>query len=187
MSAGIFNENVKKNYLRYCQDYYVAWIEFLPKIAEVMRKHDGKKITKRIDTALRNIDNRLSFRIEKSTYGDGGYVYFDWHDFDARIFRDEESGEWDYVKDSSGGCGVLMHHVDSMENFDAEQFINALNNRADGRIKERERVLYAIDNLNQIKAEYNKARAEFMKAQDNVPSAIRDYFGCTHHYIGEWR
>lgn len=108
MSAGIFNETVQKNYLRYCQDYYVAWVEFLPQIEEAMRKFDGKKITKRIDTAIKNIDSRLSFRIEKSNYSDGGYVYFDWFDYDGRIFRDDESGEWAYVKDSSDGCGVLM-------------------------------------------------------------------------------
>lgn len=183
MSAGILNEEAKKNYLRYSQEYYTAWIKHLPQIAETIRKFDGKKVTKRITTAVEKIDSRLRFTFEKSSYG-GGYIYFNWYDYNGRIFRDESTDEWDYVPDK---CDMVMYRLDDMESFDTEGFISRLEGRAKQMMETKEETYAALDNLDKLKAEYNAALAAFNEAREKIPFSIRDFYRIDSHWLGEWR
>ena len=182
MSAGILNEEAKKNYLRYSQEYYTAWIKHLPEIAEVARKFDGKKVTKRISTAIEKVNGNLIFSFEKS-WENKGYVYLKWFDSDCRIFRDKSTDEWDYVKNNEH---IIMHPIEDMESFDAEQFIEHLDSVAKRMIATKEEVNATLDNLDAIKAEYNETLAAFMVAREKIPYAIRDFYRIDSHYIGEW-
>ena len=187
-SAGIsYNDTAtQKKYLRYCEDYNTAWVEFMPQIAETVRKFDGKKITKRIGTAIKKIDDRFSFRIEKGFTAGTGYVYLDWFDYDGRQFHDDVTGQWEYVKGFTD-CGILMHHIDDMECFDAERFISALENRAEYYTSNRDNVYAALDNMGELKDEYNAALKAFDEVRNKIPPAIKEFYKIDNTYINNWR
>lgn len=177
-TAGIKRNDTatQKKYLRYCEEYRTAWIEFLPQVCETIMKFDGKKITKRIDTAIKKIDDRMRFRIEKSTYDNStGYVYFDWFDYEGRQFRDDVTGQWDYVKDFPD-CGILMHRINDMECFDANQLIEALKGRAEYYTGEHDNVCAALDDIESLKEEYNAALKAFNEIRNKIPCQIKDYY-----------
>lgn len=188
MSAGISYNDIatQKKYLRYNADYFCKWIEFFSQIEECVEKFDGKKVTKRIDTAIKNIDSRLAFRIEKSSYNPSeGYVYLDWYDYDGRRFKDETSGQWDYVKDFSRS-GIAMLHVENMESFDAKEFVSELNKQKKYYEENRDNVYDATENIESLKSEYNAAIKAYKEVVDNIPSVILDYYRVEHPYIREW-
>lgn len=186
MSAGIWNKEVKINYLRYCQEYATAWIEFLPEIIKVIDKFNGKKVTKRIDTAVKKIDDRFYVTIEKDGYGNSGYLYLKWFDYEGRIFTDEETGQWDYVKNTNGCDFIVMFRVQNMDCFEAWQFITSLQTTADRESEYKKEVNTALDNLDELKEEYNRTLEAFMKTRGKVPSYILDYFRVDSPYISRW-
>ena len=186
MSAGIYDKNAKINYLRYCQEYATAWIEFLPEIVKAVEKFDGKKVTARIDTAVKKVDDRFYIVIEKDRYDNKGYLYLKWFDYDGRIFTDEETGQWDYVKNTNGCDFIVMFRVQNMDCFEAWQFIESLQNIADRETKYLQSVNDALDNLDELKEEYNKTLEAFMSVTEKVPSYILDYFRVDSPYIGRW-
>lgn len=186
MSAGIRNKDAEVRYLRYCEEYNSAWVEFLPEIIETVEKFDGKKVTKRIDTAIRKIDSRLYLTIEKDGYDNGGYVYLKWFDYDGRIFKDEETGEWDYVQPVYGGCDFIeMFRVNDMECFDAQKFISRLETDADRDLKHKEESFNALDNLDELKKDYNEKLEAFAQARSNIPSNILKYYSVGE--VQRWR
>ena len=183
MSAGIYNEEAKKNYIRYCMEYETAWIEYLPQIEEVARKFDGKKITKRISNAIKKIDSRLDFKFDR--WLDKAEVIAYWYDYNARIFRDEETGEWQYVKDS---CQNITAFCDlkSFECFDAEEFIEKMNNNAKSKLERKAEILAALDNLDELKTQYNETLNAFKAARDNIPYWLQCFYNVETGYIKDW-
>ena len=184
MSAGIYNSEAKKNYIRYCMEYQTAWIQYLPQIAEAARKFNGKKITKRISNAIEKIDSRLSFDFKR--WLDKAEFTAFWRDWDARIFTDEVTGEWNYVRDQDQ-CIKAFGDLDSFECFNAEQFIEGLEKDAAYSLKRKEEVFAALENLDELKAEYNEALAAFKAARDKIPYDIKDFYKVDTGWINDWR
>lgn len=185
--AGIKGQDVEIRYLRYCQEYNTAWVEFLPEIAAAIEKFNGKKITKRIDTAVKKVDDRFYITIEKDSYGNSGYIYLKWYDYDGRIFRDEETGQWDYVKSTNGCNFIEMFRVEDMECFDSHEFISRLEKTADRELAYKEESFAALDNLSKLKEEYNQALQTFMEVRNSIPSYILNYYHVDSTYIDRWR
>lgn len=182
MSAGIYNEEAKKNYLRYCEEYHTAWIEYLPEISETIRKFHGKKVTKRIATAIKNINSNFGLDIERSF--SGAWLTLRYYDLDKRIFKDEATGEWDYVRNSDHE--ITTYKTNDYECFDAEEFVEYLKKLADNMIADKDDVYDALDKLDEIKAEYNKALEAFKEARVNIPHAIKDLYKISNYHIGYW-
>lgn len=186
MSCGIYNEETKKNYLRYCMEYRTAWIEYLPQISETLRKFDGKKITKRIHNAIEKIDSRLIFDFERWVSYPKATVAARWYDYKASVFRDEETDEWKYVRDYDQDI-ISFAILESFECFNAEEFIDKLEKAAEAAMKRKEEVYVALDNLDELKAKYNETLAAFSEARENIPYDLKDFYKVDSNWISDWR
>lgn len=66
-TAGIgSNKESQIKYLRAQAEYDFAWTKYFDEICEVIARYDGKQATKRIATALKKVNNNISFDVEKS-------------------------------------------------------------------------------------------------------------------------
>lgn len=61
------NKESQIKYLRAQAEYDFAWVKYFDEICEVVARYDGKQATKRIDTALKKVNDNISFDVEKAT------------------------------------------------------------------------------------------------------------------------
>lgn len=92
-TAGVgSNKESQIKYLRAQAEYDFAWTKYFDEICEVIARYDGKQATKRIATALKKVNDNISFDVEKGN-GGSGYIYIGWYDFDGRIWRNDSNDE----------------------------------------------------------------------------------------------
>lgn len=74
-TAGVgSNKESQIKYLRAQAEYDFAWTKYFDEICEVIARYDGKQATKRIATALKKVNDNISFDVEKGN-GGRGYIY----------------------------------------------------------------------------------------------------------------
>lgn len=86
------NKESQIKYLRAQAEYDFAWVKYFDEICETIAKYDGKQATKRIATALKKVNDNITFDVEKGN-GGRGYIYIGWYDFDGRIWRNDSNDE----------------------------------------------------------------------------------------------
>lgn len=130
-------------------------MELAPAVIETLKAFDGKKITKRLETALQKINP--NFRVVANIYGNGWecYVYFD--------ERHVKKGEhWEYIKESE----FYFFNCYKNDVLNAEEVINIINKTCERQKESIEHFLENFKNAEKIL----KRRAELM----NELNAIHD-------------
>ena len=130
-------------------------MELAPAVIEVLKTFDGKKITKRLETALQKINP--NFRVVANSYGLGWecYVYFN-----ERYVKKDEHCE--YIRESE--FYFFQYYKNDVLN--AEEVINTINKTCERKKESIEHFLENFKNAEKIL----KRRAELM----NELNAIHD-------------
>lgn len=130
-------------------------IELAPAVIEVLKTFDGKKITKRLETALQKINPHI--RVVANSYGLGWscYVYFD----ELNVKKGEH---WEYIKERE----FYFFNYYKNDVLNAEEVINIVNKACEHKKESIEHFLENFKNAEKIL----KRRAELM----NELNAIHD-------------
>lgn len=139
-------------------------MELAPAVIETLKTFDGKKITKRLETALQKINPHIYMR--KNEYGLGWccYIYFD----DVRVQKGEY---WEYIKERD----FYFFNYYKNDVLNAEEVINTINKTCEHKKESIEHFLENFKNAEKIL----KRRAELM----NELNAIHDEL---HYMFNEY-
>lgn len=178
------NKESQIKYLRAQAEYDFAWTKYFDEICEVIARYDGKQATKRIATALKKVNNNISFDVEKGN-GDRGYIYIGWYDFDGRIWRNDSNDEWAYLRTDSNKY-IIMAFVDDVYCLDANNLINQITNAKNQAVDNYNETIEALNNFDALKAEYNKAVETLKEIGSKIPSSIYNRYDLNSYNVYEW-
>jgi hypothetical protein len=185
-TAGVSsNKESQVKYLRAQAEYDFAWVEYFDEICETIAKYDGKQATKRIATALKKVNSNITFDIERGN-GGGGYIYIGWYDFDGRIWRNDTSDEWDYLRTVSNKYHIIMARVEDMSCIDANELIEQITTAKNQAVDNYNQTVEALDNFDALKAEYNKAVETLKEIGSKIPSSIYSRYDLNSYNVYEW-
>lgn len=185
-TAGIgSNKESQIKYLRAQAEYDFAWTKYFDEICEVIARYDGKQATKRIATALKKVNNNISFDVEKGN-GDRGYIYIGWYDFDGRIWRNDSNDEWAYLRTDSNKYHIIKAFVDDVYCLDANNLINQITNAKNQAVDNYNETIEALNNFDALKAEYNKAVETLKEIGSKIPSSIYRRYDLNSYNVYEW-
>lgn len=125
-------------------------------VLECLKKFDGKQVTKRIDTALKKIDNNISMRNEYNSFLIELY-------FEDRMVKEENSYNCHYLKNHSDcfcHCCRFSSYGDGVINVDNTNSLNYV-------ILEKEMLKYKDYFINSIE--------ESEKQLQNINSLVEEY------------
>lgn len=152
-------------------------ISLIPAIIECIKKFDGKKSSKRLDTALKQIDKNLAFRTEYNSFrimlyienrsirvDDGSYSYIEERAIDI-MFDSIKSGYGDGIEQN----GVIIAETAITKLKEQQEYLQK-------SIAETEKALRELDALTEEAKELNKQIENFNR---KVPYLIESYFKIT--------
>lgn len=185
-TAGVSsNKESQVKYLRAQAEYDFAWVKYFDEICETIAKYDGKQATKRIATALKKVNSNITFDVEKDNHG-SGYIYIGWYDFDGRIWRNDTSDEWDYLRTVSNKYHIIMARVDDVYCIDANALIEQITNAKNQAVDNYNETVEALNNFDALKAEYNKAVETLKEIGSKIPSSIYSRYDLNSYNVYEW-
>lgn len=185
-TAGIgSNKESQIKYLRAQAEYDFAWVKYFDEICATIAKYDGKQATKRIATALKKINDSITFDVEKDNHG-SGYIYIGWYDFDGRIWNNDNGDEWAYLRTNSGKYHIIMARVEDMYCIDANALIEQITNAKNRAIDNYNETIEALNNFDALKEEYNNAVNTLKELNHKLPSIIRDRYDLDAYNVKEW-
>lgn len=153
-------------------------------IIEVVKKFDGKVLNKRFDTALKTVDNRLSYSREYSWFKINMNV------FDNRTCKSVKKDKLGYsCTNYISDCYIALNSclqtysynsadktLLENERIKADVLIESLNSGKEQIEKEIERLENSIDKVNEWKEKLTALKAEMEKTMANIPLIIREYY-----------
>jgi len=165
--------DVKKALIEKQLKGYKEAIAFSGSIKEVAKKFDGKKITKRFDTALKEVNKDLSFTMEYNSF------CVKYYNRDRCISEDNYT---EYIQEdviylvhsyitSSYKDGICQDGV-----FIYENFAKAINGRVEHLKKYISDTEEALTNLEALQAEKERIEALREKHNDKVNFIIEHYY-----------
>lgn len=185
-TAGVgSNKESQVKYLRAQAEYDFAWVKYFDEICETIARYDGKQATKRIATALNKVNSNITFDMEKGN-GGGGYIYIGWYDFDGRIWRNDTSDEWDYLRTNSNKYHIIMARVEDMYCIDANALIEQITTAKNQAVDNYNETIEALNNFDTLKAEYNKAVETLKEIGSKIPSSIYSRYDLNSYNVYEW-
>lgn len=185
-TAGVgSNKESQVKYLRAQAEYDFAWVKYFDEICETIARYDGKQATKRIATALNKVNSNITFDMEKGN-GGGGYIYIGWYDFDGRIWRNDTSDEWDYLRTNSNKYHIIMARVKDMYCIDANALIEQITNAKNQAVDNYNETIEALNSFDALKAEYNKAVETLKEIGSKIPSSIYSRYDLNSYNVYEW-
>lgn len=184
-TAGVSsNKESQIKYLRAQAEYDVAWVKYFDEICKVIKRYDGKQATKRIATALKKVNNNITFEIERNGYND--YIYIGWYDYDGRIWRNDTSDEWSYLRTVDGKHHIIMALVEDIYHIDANNLIEQIANSKNHAVDNYNETIEALNNFDALKAEYNKAVETLKEIGSKIPSSIYSRYDLNSYNVYEW-
>lgn len=184
-TAGIGNDKDSQiKYLRAQAEYDVAWTKYFDEICKVIKRYDGKQATKRIATALKKVNNNITFEIERNGYND--YIYIGWYDYDGRIWRNDTSDEWSYLRTSDGKHHIIMALVKDIYHIDANNLIEQIANSKNKAVINYNETIEALNNFDMLKDEYNKAVKALKEIDSKIPPIISSRYALDGYSVTEW-
>lgn len=137
-------------------------------VQEVIKKWEGKRYTKRLETALKNIDKY--FRIDTMANN----IYLEFYFFDNRCFQVSNTRSA-YV---SGGYTISSIETNTLyDTHDVkENFHEELLQRADNYQRMYEKLKKQIKQIDKIIKEFNKIKDLYNKFEDEYTYDILDEF-----------
>ena len=185
-TAGVgSNKESQIKYLRAQAEYDFARVKYFDEICETIAKYDGKQATKRIATALKKVNDNITFDVEKGN-GGKGYIYIGWYDFDGRIGRNDSCDEWAYLRTDSNKYHIIMAFVDDVYCLDANNLINQITTAKNQAVDNYNETIAALNNFDVLKEEYNKAVNTLKELNHKLPSVIRDRYDLDAYTVKEW-
>lgn len=185
-TAGVgSNKESQIKYLRAQAEYDFEWVKYFDEICETIAKYDGKQATKRIATALKKVNSNITFDVEKGN-GGSGYIYIGWYDFDGRIWRNDTSDEWAYLRNDSNKYHIIMARVDDMYCIDANELIEQITNSKNRATDNYNETIEVLNNFDVLKEEYNNAVKTLKELNHKLPSIIRDVYALDAYNVKEW-
>ena len=158
-------------------------------IIEVVKKFDGKILNKRFDTALKKVDERLSYN--------RAYTYFEitMSTFDNRCCTSVKKDDLgyshtNYISDHELILNTYLetytHDKDkesllSEEKINANVLIEALNN---GKNQMEEKIIQLENSFGKVEEWKNKLEAlqnEIRETMKDIPYIIREYYDINYH------
>lgn len=118
--------------------------------------------------------------------GGGGYIYIGWYDFDGRIWRNDTSDEWDYLRTNSNKYHIIMARVEDMYCIDANALIEQITNAKNQAVDNYNETIEALNNFDALKAEYNKAVETLKEIGSKIPSSIYSRYDLNSYNVYEW-
>lgn len=184
-TAGISNNKDSQiKYLRAQAEYDVAWVKYFDEICKVIKRYDGKQATKRIATALKKVNDNITFEIERNGYND--YIYVGWYDYDGRIWRNDTSDEWSYLRTSDGKHHIIMALVEDIYHIDANNLIEQIANSKNQAVINYNKTIEALNNFDVLKDEYNKAVKALKEIDSKIPPIISSRYALDGYSVTEW-
>lgn len=184
-TAGVSNNNDSQiKYLRAQAEYDVEWTKHFDEICKVIKRYDGKQATKRIATALKKVNDNITFDIERNGYND--YIYIGWYDYDGRIWRNDTSDEWSYLRTSDGKYHIIMSLVEDIYHIDASNLIEQIANSKNRAVINYNKTIKALNNFDKLKEEYNNAVKTLKELNHKLPSVICDRYDLDAYNVKEW-
>ena len=185
-AAGIgSNKESQIKYLRAQAEYDFAWVKYFDEICATIAKYDGKQATKRIATALKKINDSITFDVEKDNHG-SGYIYIGWYNYDGRIWNNDNGDEWAYLRTNSGKYHIIMARVEDVYCIDANALIEQITNAKNRAISNYNETIEALNNFDALKEEYNSAVKTLKELNSKIPSIIRDRYDLDAYNVKEW-
>lgn len=184
-TAGVSsNKESQIKYLRAQAEYDFAWVKYFDEICKVIKRYDGKQATKRIATALKKVSNNITFEIERNGYND--YIYIGWYDYGGRIWRNDTSDEWSYLRTVDGKHHIIMALVEDIYHIDANNLIEQIANAKNHAVDNYNETIEALNNFDALKAEYNKAVETLKEIGSKIPSSIYSRYDLNSYNVYEW-
>ena len=158
-------------------------------IIEVAKKFDGKVLNKRFETALKKVDERLSFNrrysffeIEMSTFNNRSCksVKKDSYGYSCTNYISSNSlvlNSMVYTYSNDKNDKVLLEN----ERINSSVLVEALNN---GKKQMEEKIKTLEESINKVeewKEKLESLKSEMEKIMYDVPSIIRDYYNINYH------
>lgn len=186
-TAGVgSNKESQIKYLRAQAEYDFAWVKYFDEICETIAKYNGKQATKRIATALQKISKNICFDTEKDNYGNSGYIYIGWYDYDGRVWHNDTCDEWAYLRTNNSKYHIIMARVDDMYCIDANEIIEQIISSKNRAIDNYNETIAALNNFDKLKEEYNNAVKALKELNSNLPYIIRDRYDLDAYTVKEW-
>ena len=152
---------------------YQEALKLIPAIKEIAKKYEGKKMSKRFDTALKKVNDNLSFNEDYNSFR------VKYYNRDRSISTDTHT---EYIKEdvvdlvfgcikSSYNDGICQKDV-----FNYETFVNAIDGRAERLqkyISETNDQLGSLEQLQKEKAEIEKLKNEY---NDKINFILDGYY-----------
>lgn len=184
-TAGVSsNKESQVKYLRAQAEYDFAWVKYFDEICETIAKYDSKQATKRIATALKKVNSNITFEIERNGYND--YIYIGWYDYDGRIWRNDTSDEWSYLRTLDGKHHIIMALIEDIYCLDANNLIEQITNAKNQAVDNYNETIEALNNFDALKAEYNKAVETLKEIGSKIPSSIYSRYDLNSYNVYEW-
>lgn len=160
-------------------------------IIEVVKKFDGKVLNKRLDTALKKFDGRLSYNREYSWFEINMNV------FDSRSCKSVEKDSYghsctNYISDNYLRLNSIVYTYSNSANDKDKVILNneriissvltdSLNKGKEHIQKEIEKLENSIDKAEEWKTKLEKLKREVENVMNEVPYIIREYYDINYH------
>lgn len=146
-------------------------------VKKVVGSFNGKIANKRLDTALKAIDEKLNFKMEYNSFR----ITFDDYDYERRYVRMGDKGA--YIKNCSvnvAWCTISSAYGDSVLDDDrkiiAYPVMKAIDNQKACMLREIAIIEKQLSSIDEIITRYSAITASIRSFNDEIDHDIREYF-----------
>ena len=144
---------------------FAEYVELVPAVCDVLRRFDGKKVTKRIVNAVKETLPSLNISIDN-------------------CIGNPDKKELTFSIHKNGCNSYLFYVCTPADSFDASAVIESLEKSAEYRASKIAEFNDSIGNIDKIRDEYNAALESFLSVRNSIPHDVREALNIKNEYLG---